>query len=301
MSHLRFLAWRFVGLVASAWAVFTLAFCYVAWLPYSAELLATDAVASGPGDPLLVQYLDWLGWLLTVWDEPVVDRVVVAVKYTTAYLVPGMLLAVCLGVAIRTYTVAAPDRRLDRATTLLTYVAVGVPIFLLAFLLRRYLLVPYFEVLGTVRIYSYAQGPWTVRNLVAAVWPGAAMTVYLLAIELHYAGETLREYVSEPFVRTARAKGAGTWRVGRHLLRNAAIPLVSVFLTDLLGMVLVGVFVVEFVAATPGVSVLLIEAVLGRDLPLLLTLSVGLVLVGVTGTVVQDVGERFFDPRIDAE
>lgn len=301
MSRLRYIGWRLVGLGVSIWAVFTLAFGYVALVPYSAELLANDAVPATPGDPLLTQYVDWLGWLLTVWDDPVIGRVVESLKYTVAYLVPGMALAVVLGVAVRTYTVAAPDRRLDRATALLTALALGVPIFLLAFLLRRYLLVHYFDLLGTVRIYSYADGPFAVRNLIAAAWPGSAMAVYLLAIQLYYTGDRLQEYATEPFVKTARAKGAGTWRVGRHLFRNAVVPILTVFFTDLFGMVLIGVFVVEFVAGVPGVSELLIASVLERDLPLLLTLSIGIVLVGVTANLLQDIGQLLADPRVEAE
>lgn len=301
MSRIRYVAWRLLGFGVTTWAVFTLAFVYVAVIPYSAEMFASDAVPAAPGDPLLTKYVDWLGWLLTVWDDPVVDRVVESLRYTAAYFVPATVLAIVLGVAVRTYTVAASDRRLDTATTLLTAVALGIPIFVLAFVLRRYLLVHYFDLLGTVRIYSYADGPFAARNLIAAAWPGSAMAVYLLAIQLYYTGDRLQEHAAEPFVKTARAKGAGTWRVGRHLFRNAAVPILTVLFTDLFGMVIVGMFVVEFFVGVPGVTELFIESVLGRDLPLLLTLSIGVVLVGVTANVVRDVGQLLADPRVEAE
>jgi peptide/nickel transport system permease protein len=95
------------------------------------------------------------------------------------------------------------------------------------------------------------------------------MAGFLLAVQSHHAGEQLRAYASEPFVKTARAKGLGDWRIGYHLARNTAVTLLSVLLAEMYGLVLVGVFTVEFVTKTPGLGALLIDATLESQLGLI--------------------------------
>ena len=115
------------------------------------------------------------------------------------------------------------------------------------------------------------------------------------------AGEELGEYVSATFVKTTRAKGAGIWRVGRHIFRNAAIPLLTVFFGDMLGMVVLGVFVVEYVTHVPGIGELVIDAVLNQKLPLLLSVSLLSVMAGLAANFAQDVAYALFDPRVEFE
>lgn len=301
MSRHWFLARRVAGFAVSVWTVFTLAFVYILLMPYNQGALSGAAVPASASDPLFAQYLDWLWWFLTIWNDPVMALIVERAKYTAIYLVPAVLLAMLAGTAIRVYTVAVENGHIDRVTDSVTLVLVSIPVFLLAFLLRHYLLPTYFELLDAFRVYDPAAGPFDVRNLYAAVWPASAMAVYLLAVQLRYAGAILREFADAEFVKTARAKGATTWRVGRHIFRNTAVPLLSLFFTDLLGMVIVGVFVVEYVTHVPGLGELTLKAVLMRDVPLMLALAVLSVIAGVVANFLQDLAYLVYDPRVDME
>lgn len=137
------------------------------------------------------------------------------------------------------------------------------------------------------------------RNLVAALWPISAMGLCLVAVQLRYACDVLQEYAPADFVKTARGKGAGSWQAGPHVFRHTAVPLVTVFFTDMLGMVVLGVFVVEFIVGIPGLGELTIDAVLAQTLPLVLSLAVLTVLAGVLANFAQDVAYVLSDPRVE--
>ncbi|MEF8852811.1 MAG: hypothetical protein V5A28_10385, partial [Haloarculaceae archaeon] len=94
MSRLRFLLRRVASLVVTVWTVFTLAFLYVAFTPLTAGALESDLVATSPSDPLVDQYVAWVGWFLTVWDEPVMGTVLEHLVYTATYLLPAVVFAV---------------------------------------------------------------------------------------------------------------------------------------------------------------------------------------------------------------
>lgn len=298
MNRAPFLLRRIAGFVATVWVMFTLAFAYIILTPFTQGMLTSDQVPTSPSDTVFDQYLAWLGWLLTIWDEPVVDPILDHFAYTAAYLGPAILFAIVGGIAIRVYTIGREDRRLDSYVSAVTLVAVSIPVFLLALALRSTLLVPFFEFLGTVRIYDRSKGALVGRNLIAALWPITAMGVFLIAVQLRYAGDVLKEYASADFVKTARAKGGGSWQVGRHIFRQTAIPLLTTFFTDMLGMVVLGVFVVEYIIGIPGLGELTLDALLSQNLPLILSLAMLTVLIGILANFAQDVAYMLFDPRV---
>lgn len=301
MSRVTYFARRVAGLVVSVLAVFTLAFLYVEATPFTESLLRGEGSPPQADASLTERYVDWLVWVLTVPNGSVVDPIVESLTYTLAYLLPSLVVAIVVGTGVRVYTVSAERSWMDYVVDALTMLAVSVPVFLLAFLLRDWFLVHYFGRLGLPQVYPAGTGPLSTRGLLAAFLPATVMTVYLLAIQLRYAGEELRQYASAEFVKTARAKGASTLGVGRHIFRNTAVPLLTLFFTDMFGMVVVGVFVVEFVTAAPGIGALMIEAVLDDNLQLILGITLLTVLVGVVANFLQDVAYLLYDPRVEFE
>lgn len=301
MDRRAFLFRRVAGLLVSVWVAFTAVFLYFQVTPYTGSgSRGESAVPVSPSAPLVGRYVDWLVWLVTLPD-PVVGPLVGAAGYTLAYLLPATAAAVVLGTALRTYSVAKQEALLDRSLDLVALVGLSVPAFVVAFLFGRFLLTDYLSLFGRLGAYNPESGPFSFRNLTAAVWPGLGMVVFLLSVQLHYAGEQLRSYASETFVKTARAKGLPDWRIGLHLLRNTAITLLSVLFTDMYGMVVVGVFTVEYVTGTPGLGELIVEAVLGSDLAMVLGITLVLVLLGVLVTFAQDVAYALTDPRVTFE
>jgi peptide/nickel transport system permease protein len=87
---------------------------------------------------------------------------------------------------------------------------------------------------------------------------------------------SLLEVLSQDYIRTARAKGVSEWGIHlRHGIRNAALPLLTVVGMDF-GRMLGGAVIVESIFAWPGMGRLAVQAVLGRDFPVVQ----GVVIVG---------------------
>ena len=106
------------------------------------------------------------------------------------------------------------------------------------------------------------------------------------------------EVLGQDYIRTARAKGLGLWRIlVRHALKNAAIPIVTVIGIGF-GMLISGVVVTETVFNIPGIGRLTVDAILRRDYPVIqgviLVFSAAYVLINL----LVDLSYALFDPRV---
>lgn len=130
------------------------------------------------------------------------------------------------------------------------------------------------------------------------ILPAVALSVWLLALLARLTRSEMLEVLSQDYIRTARAKGAGTGAVlVRHALRNALIPLVTVTGVSL-GWQLGGAVVIEAVFAWPGLGTTLLEAVLRRDYPVVLAGVAVLSAVFVALNLAVDVLYVYIDPRV---
>jgi peptide/nickel transport system permease protein len=112
---------------------------------------------------------------------------------------------------------------------------------------------------------------------------------------------TLLEVFGEDYMRTARSKGvAGVPVVLRHGLRNAAIPLVTL-LGGLVGGLLEGVVITEFIFAWPGLGQLTFEAISQRDYPMIQAVVMLAGAVYLFVNLVVDISYGVLDPRIRLE
>ena len=127
------------------------------------------------------------------------------------------------------------------------------------------------------------------------------MTLTLFATRVRYVRSETRKYFQASFVRRLRAAGASRRVVARNVLANAALPLVSVLFTELLGSLLVAVFVVEVALSVPGLGELALTAVRTRDVPVVVAAMLLPVVVGVVGNFLQDLAYAALDLRVEAE
>lgn len=252
----------------------------------------------GLDDPVHVRYARWMTNIVTLdWgrsetqDAPVTAVLARTIPNTLAYLVPAMLFALIGGIGIGVYSALDPGSLLERIATVGFYFGYGVPNYWLALFLLM------------VGVESYVGGLFGARMVHTVVLPAAILGTSLLAGQLRYARAESREYVNTEFLKLVRAKGASNRLLARHVLRNAAIPLFSLFFADLLGVLVVEVFVLEspFVFGIHGVGGVGLEAVRDRDLPLILGVALVFAFAGIVGNLVQDLAYLVFDPRVDAD
>jgi peptide/nickel transport system permease protein len=150
---------------------------------------------------------------------------------------------------------------------------------------------------GALRVLP-ASGAGTWQQLILPTITISAFSIGLLTRLVRRAvGETLRQ----PFVTTARAKGLDEQAIAwRHVLRNSAIPIVTVIGLQF-GALVGGSVVVETVFAWPGVGWLMIQAIEARDLPVIRAAVLVLAVFIVTINLVVDVLYTMLDPRIRLE
>ncbi|MHC4103180.1 MAG: ABC transporter permease, partial [Planctomycetota bacterium] len=140
-------------------------------------------------------------------------------------------------------------------------------------------------------------GQW--GGLSAAVLPALTLSLPFAAYIARLTRFGMIDEMATDYVRTARAKGVPQHRVVlKHALKNAFLPVLS-YLGPAAAMALTGSFVVEKIFAVPGIGTHFVNAVLSKDL----TLIMGVVLVYSTILIlfnlVVDVVYRWVDPRID--
>jgi peptide/nickel transport system permease protein len=108
----------------------------------------------------------------------------------------------------------------------------------------------------------------------------------------------LLEELDKPYVLTLEAKGVRrTGIIARHAIKNASIPIVTVF-GDELATFVNGAVVIETIFAWPGIGQLFIQAIQNRDLPLIEACVFAVALMTMVINLVVDLSYRYLDPRI---
>jgi dipeptide transport system permease protein len=109
---------------------------------------------------------------------------------------------------------------------------------------------------------------------------------------------SLHAVLQTPYIRAARATGVAGWRlIGRHALRNALLPVMTIIgfeMTRLIG----GAFLVEQVFALPGLGSLIVTALLERDMPLVQGIILVVACLVVLTNLLVDISYGWLNPRI---
>jgi peptide/nickel transport system permease protein len=146
-------------------------------------------------------------------------------------------------------------------------------------------------------------GPWArvVDRLWHLVLPAATLALLVTAGVARFQRSALLDVARQDFTRTARAKGLGEGAVvWRHALRNALLPVITLFglaLPALLG----GSVFVESVFSWPGMGTLTVNAISTRDYPLLTAVVIIASVLVVVGNLIADLLYAWADPRVRLE
>ncbi len=253
---------------------------------------ATDYLAGASG-------LDWLrgrservfdlGPSLRQPDHTVNEILAAGLPVSLALGTAAILIGLAIGVAAGLCGGLAPETRLDDLSQIVALVGISVPSFVVGSGLLLWLGV------------SWGVAPVAGWGGLAHVWlPALALSLPMAAYVARLLRFGLIEQMASDHIRTARAKGRS--RLGaawHHAMRNAFLPVLS-YLGPAAAAVLTGSFVIEKVFSIPGIGRHFVEAVLAKDL----TLIMGVVLVYSTLLVclnlAVDVLYRWVDPRIEA-
>ena len=130
------------------------------------------------------------------------------------------------------------------------------------------------------------------------VLPVLTLTIASVSSHTRFVRGAMLEVLRQDFIRTARAKGAGTRRIVlKHALRNALLPIVTILALDL-GALFSGALVTETVFAWPGMGKLIYDSIMGNDYNLALVALLLATLVTLAGNLLADIAYLWLDPRI---
>jgi peptide/nickel transport system permease protein len=199
----------------------------------------------------------------------------------------SMVVAIALGVPLGLIAALGRNSWLDVAAMGVALLGVAMPSFWLGFLL--------------VFVFSLHLG-WLPAtgggDLPHLVMPAVALGTIAAAIIARLTRSSMLEVLGQDYVRTARAKGLGGFAVVvRHALRNALIPVVTVFGLQF-GNLLAGAVIVETVFSRPGLGRLIVGAILSKDFPLVQGTVLFVATAYVLINVVVDMAYAYVDPRI---
>jgi peptide/nickel transport system permease protein len=253
----------------------------------------------GLDEPILDRYVDWLVDVTTLdwgysftFQQPVWDVLTVRVPTTLEYVVPGVVLAFVLGVGVGLFAAMTRGSVFDRVSRVASYALLGVPSFVGLVWYTHFSGADVIAIAGTASV-----KPGIHPQVLAA----AAVAVSLLAGQIRFSRTASLEQAGEEFVKLVRAKGASRLRVARHVLRNAALPIVSLSITEILAVLMLNIYVVEAVLGIDGLARASLSAVYERDLPLLIGTTMVLVFVGIGGNLLQDALYGYLDPTINED
>jgi peptide/nickel transport system permease protein len=256
----------------------------------------------GLDDGFFVRYFRWLGDAVRldfgeslVQQESVGDEIRQRLPVTVALALSALAITLLVGLPAGVLSGLRPGTWLDRLVMLGATAGLAVPSFWLGMLLIVALAVErsWFPTFGWVGITDDPVG-WLHHVALPAVALGLASAASF-ARQLRAA---LVDTMSMPYIRTAWAKGAGRLRVvGKHALKNAAVPAVTVLGLQL-GNLLGGAVIIEQVFGIPGLGTYLITAILGGDFPVIQGVAVVFVLIFVGVNLLVDVAYGFLNPKV---
>ena len=260
--------------------------------------------------PLSEQYLRYLanvargnlGYSFSL-HRPVGDAIADALPRTLLLVGVGGGLALLAGIALGLYQSMHRGRPLERVTSSAALLTYSLPDFWVAILLLLLFAhwIPILPAGGVVDpvMYDYlGPGGQLLDRLRHLALPALALALVTAGGIARYQRAALLEVMGSDFVRTARAKGLSERAtIGRHALRNALLPVITLVGLMLPGLVGGAVFV-EKVFAWNGMGLLAVNAIGARDYPLITaSVAVGGVVVAV-GSTLADVLYAAADPRL---
>lgn len=290
---------------------------YVATLSASGSSISAEQVEAlraqyGLDQPFIIQYVRWIQGLIAgdlgtslEYRRPNLDLIGEQLTLTIALALMAFVITWAIAVPAGIYSATHQRSIVDHIISVLNYVGVATPNFMLALVLM-WLAFAYFDI-SVTGLFSpeFVDAPWSIArfvDLLAHIWlPALVLGIAGTARLTRIMRANLLDELNKPYVVTARAKGMAEWRlVLRYPVRLALNPLVST-----IGWYLPALFSGSLIVATvmnlPNIGPLLLRSLINRDM----YLAGGILLIysflTIVGTLLSDILLALIDPRIRLE
>lgn len=266
------------------------------------EQVAAERARLGLDRPVPIRYAVWVEDVVSlnlgrslVNNRPVTTLIADAFPNTLRLALAAYLIALAIGLPLGCFAAMRANTRVDSFITGLNSLGLAVPSFWLGMLLILVFAVS-LQWLPPSGVGNPGQ-PWYL-SLQFLILPTVTIAVSNLSVFARFVRSAMLDVLSMDFVRTARAKGLREpVVVGRHALRNALIPVVTV-LGIQFGRLLGGAVVTEAVFAYPGIGRLVVTSIQNRDYPVVQGALMLVVVIFLLTSIVVDLSYAYLDPRV---
>jgi peptide/nickel transport system permease protein len=262
----------------------------------------------GLDEPLIDRYVDYvLNMYVGNWgfsrtrSQSVWTAISTAWPYSAQFLIPTIIVSAVIGYAIGLYSAFNQYTKTDYTGSFIAYFGISIPEFWFAIIL-----ILVFSVwLGWLPVYYDSTIPqrfgwFSWKNIKQLILPTATVLTTSLAGQMRFARAQTLEYVNAEFMKVAKAKGAGEYRLMvRHALRVALVPLSTYLVGTFLALLWAGALVVEVIFQIPGIGLLGYKALIAQDTSLVMATFLIPVFLAIFGYLLQDILYVVLDPRID--
>lgn len=262
----------------------------------------------GVNDPWIVKYGKWAGGMLRgdfgmsfAYREPVSDVIWSRLALSVAMALGAILITWAIAIPVGVYSATHRYSLPDNVITVIQFVGVAIPEFLLA--LAVMVAAVRFGGLDVGGLFSneYRNAPWSLDKLsdmLAHLWmPILVISVASTAWLTRVMRANLFDVLGQQFVQTARAKGVAESKViWKHAVRNALHPLVMT-LGSTLSVIISGEAVVSIIFNLPTTGQALLQTLIVKDTYVAATLLVMLAALLIIGNLIGDLLLRWVDPR----
>jgi len=254
----------------------------------------------GLNQPIVVQYLRWIGGLLHgdlgysyVSEKPALDEILPRIPITARLAGLALLFSASIGIPLGVISAVHQGTRLDYALRVVSLSGLSLPSFWLGLLI----LMASVSLFGSMPIFNPNPKTWTEALAMYCV-PAMAVGFRSAALTMRITRSSMLEILRQDYIRTARAKGASEASVNyRHALKNAILPVITVIGIEA-AFLIGGLIVTETVFNIPGVARFLVEALRWRDYPIVQNLVMLIAIVVVFANFTVDMLYAAIDPRI---
>ncbi len=264
-------------------------------------------VALGLDRPFLVRFGSW-AWDVVRGDLgnsvftnlPVTTMIAQRIQPTLSLMMITLVLSLVTAIPLGVMAAWKQGSWIDRCAMIISTAGFSVPVYVIGYVLAYVFALDGFDLgIGFFPVQGYTPiqdglGPWFMNLLL----PSIALGLVYMALIARITRATMLEVLSQEYVRTARAKGAGQGSIlFVHALKNAAVPIVTIVgigFASLIG----GAVVTESVFAIPGLGRLTVDAITRRDYPIIQGIVLMFSFVYVLVNLGVDLLYTLFDPRI---
>jgi peptide/nickel transport system permease protein len=274
------------------------------------ELRARLQEIYGLDKPLHVQYWNWVSRIVRLDfgrsfspdARPVLQKIGERLPITLLLNIVELAIIVAFAIPIGVLSATRQYSKFDKVTTVFVFVGFATPDFWLALLL----MIVFGVQLGWLPISGLRSPMWEYLSFWQQQWdfvghlvlPVLVATFGGLAGFSRYMRQSMLEVIRQDYIQSARAKGLAEGVViGKHALRNALLPIVTVLGLSLPGLI-GGSVIVESIFAIPGMGQLMVQAVFERDYPVIMGNLVIVAALTLVANLIADLTYSLVDPRI---